>query len=62
MRFAVLGPVRAWCGDTELELGPPKQRGLLALLLIQPGHLVAVQEIVDALWGQDPPDTAVNVV
>ncbi|MFE5894821.1 BTAD domain-containing putative transcriptional regulator [Streptomyces sp. NPDC056462] len=62
MRFAVLGPVRAWCGDTELELGPPKQRGLLALLLIQPGHLVAVQEIVDALWGQDPPDSAVNVV
>ncbi|GGN94935.1 SARP family transcriptional regulator [Streptomyces albiflavescens] len=62
MRFAVLGPVRAWRGDTELELGPPKQRGLLALLLIQSGHPVAVQEIVDALWGQNPPDSAVNVV
>ncbi|MFE4578317.1 AfsR/SARP family transcriptional regulator [Streptomyces chartreusis] len=62
MRFAVLGPVRAWRGDTELELGPPKQRALLALLLTRAGHPVAVHDIVDALWGQDPPDSAVNVV
>ena len=61
-RFAVLGPVRAWRGDTELPLGPPKQRALLALLLTEAGHPVAVHEIVDALWGQDPPDSAVNVV
>ncbi|KAB1139434.1 tetratricopeptide repeat protein [Streptomyces luteolifulvus] len=62
MRFAVLGPVRAWRGDTELELGPPKQRALLALLLTRAGHPVAVHDIVDALWGQNPPDSAVNVV
>ncbi|MDN3355270.1 BTAD domain-containing putative transcriptional regulator [Actinomadura sp. DC4] len=43
-------------------LGPPKQRALLALLLTEAGHPVAVHEIVDVLWGQDPPDTAVNVV
>ncbi|MEV0905190.1 AfsR/SARP family transcriptional regulator [Streptomyces hokutonensis] len=61
-RFAVLGPVRAWRGETELALGPPKQRALLALLLTEAGHPVAVHEIVDALWGQDPPDSAVNVV
>lgn len=61
-RFSVLGPVRAWRGDTELALGPPKQRALLALLLTEAGHPVAVHEIVDALWGQDPPDSAVNVV
>ncbi|MEU6221355.1 BTAD domain-containing putative transcriptional regulator [Streptomyces sp. NPDC047022] len=61
-RFAVLGPVRVWRGDTELAPGPPKQRALLALLLAQVGHPVAVHEIVDVLWGQDPPDTAVNVI
>ncbi|GHH09545.1 AfsR/SARP family transcriptional regulator [Streptomyces lanatus] len=61
-RFSVLGPLRAWRGDAELVLGPPKQRGLLALLLTQPGHPVTVNEIVDVLWGQDPPDSAVNVV
>ncbi|MGI5453005.1 AfsR/SARP family transcriptional regulator [Streptomyces sp. CA-249302] len=61
-RFAVLGPVRAWRGDTELVLGPPKQRALLALLLTEAGRPVAVHEIVDVLWGENPPDTAVNVV
>ncbi|WP_327238238.1 tetratricopeptide repeat protein [Streptomyces sp. NBC_01317] len=62
MRFSVLGPVRAWRHGTELELGPPKQRALLALLLTQAGQPVAVHEILDVLWGQDPPDSAVNVV
>ncbi|WP_345651165.1 AfsR/SARP family transcriptional regulator [Streptomyces tremellae] len=62
MRFTVLGPVRAWRGETELALGPPKQRALLALLLTQAGHPVAMHEIVDVLWGQGPPDSAVNVV
>ncbi|MFG2276861.1 BTAD domain-containing putative transcriptional regulator [Streptomyces chartreusis] len=58
----MLGPLRAWRGEAELILGPPKQRGLFALLLTQPGHPVTIDEIVDALWGQDPPGTAVNVV
>jgi DNA-binding SARP family transcriptional activator/tetratricopeptide (TPR) repeat protein len=57
-----LGPVRAWRDDAELELGPPKQRALLALLLTQAGQPVAVHEILDVLWGQEPPDSAVNVV
>ena len=62
VRFTVLGPVRAWRDDAELELGPPKQRALLALLLTQAGQPVAVHAILDVLWGQDPPDSAVNVV
>jgi DNA-binding SARP family transcriptional activator/tetratricopeptide (TPR) repeat protein len=62
VRFIVLGPVRAWRDGVELELGPPKQRALLAFLLTRTGQPVAVHEIVDVLWGQDPPDSAVNVV
>ncbi|MEV2194817.1 BTAD domain-containing putative transcriptional regulator [Streptomyces phaeochromogenes] len=61
-RFTVLGPLRAWRGGIELELGPPKQRALLAFLLAQPNHPVGTHEIVDALWRQNPPDSAVNVV
>ncbi|QKV97406.1 tetratricopeptide repeat protein [Streptomyces sp. NA02950] len=58
----MLGPVRAWRGADELELGPPKQRALLALLLVRAGQPVALGEIVDVLWAQDPPSSAVNVV
>jgi DNA-binding SARP family transcriptional activator/tetratricopeptide (TPR) repeat protein len=58
----VLGPVRAWRGDTELNLGPPMQRALLAILLAQAGQPVAVHEILDILWDQNPPNSAVNVV
>jgi DNA-binding SARP family transcriptional activator len=32
LTFTLLGPARAWHGDTELDLGPPEQRALLALL------------------------------
>ncbi|MFG6193039.1 BTAD domain-containing putative transcriptional regulator [Nonomuraea sp. JJY05] len=62
MRFAVLGPVRLWRGDVELNSGPPQQRALLALLLAYAGRPVSLDELVDALWGQDPPSSSVNVV
>lgn len=39
----------AWRDDTELVLGPPKERALLPLLLTEAGHPVTVHEIVDAL-------------
>jgi DNA-binding SARP family transcriptional activator len=62
MRFTVLGPLRAWNDDRELNLGPPKQRAVLALLLAQAGRIVPMYELVDALWDGDPPANARNVV
>ncbi|MFF4708046.1 AfsR/SARP family transcriptional regulator [Streptomyces sp. NPDC001288] len=62
MRFQILGPVRLWRGSTDVRLGPPKQRALLALLLAHAGQPVPLHEIVDALWHADPPATAANVV
>ncbi|MET8685108.1 BTAD domain-containing putative transcriptional regulator [Streptomyces sp. NPDC004732] len=62
MRFTVLGPVRAWRGDMELALGPPKQRALLALLLVRAGSPVSLSEMIDVLWPQGPPKSATNVV
>jgi DNA-binding SARP family transcriptional activator len=58
----VFGPVRAWRDDVELDPGPPAQRALLAVLLAAAGNPVGLDEIVDMLWGNDPPASAVNVV
>ncbi|MEU7745428.1 hypothetical protein [Nonomuraea sp. NPDC049158] len=59
MRFAVLGPVRLWRGDVELNAGPPQQRALFALLLAYAGRPVSLEEMVDVLWAQDPPVSCV---
>ncbi|MFD7997970.1 AfsR/SARP family transcriptional regulator [Streptomyces mirabilis] len=62
MRFEVLGPIRAVREGTELDLGFPQQRALLGLLLVRAGQPVQLSEIVDVLWGERPPASAVNVV
>ncbi|MCP2341842.1 BTAD domain-containing putative transcriptional regulator [Actinomadura rupiterrae] len=61
-RFAVLGPVRGWRGDAELDLGAPQQRAMLAFLLLQEGRAVAAQTIMAALWGERPPGRALGAV
>ncbi|MEV4540400.1 AfsR/SARP family transcriptional regulator [Micromonospora echinaurantiaca] len=62
LSFAVLGPVRAWAGQSEIDLGTRQQRLILALLLARAGGAVSVTELVDLLWESDPPPSAVNVV
>ncbi|MFR9777218.1 BTAD domain-containing putative transcriptional regulator [Micromonospora sp. MS34] len=62
LSFAVLGPVRAWRGQSEIDLGTRQQRLILALLLARAGGAVGVAELVDLLWESDPPPSAVNVV
>ncbi|WP_326796487.1 tetratricopeptide repeat protein [Streptomyces sp. NBC_01808] len=60
--FAVLGPVAAWRGAAPVNVGPPQQRTVLAVLLIGSGHHATTHELVDALWGEDPPRDAVGTV
>ncbi|GAA2571091.1 hypothetical protein GCM10010435_51640 [Winogradskya consettensis] len=62
LRFELLGEVRALRAQTPLELGPAKQRAVLAILLLNAGRPVPVTQIVDAVWGEDPPENGANVV
>ena len=62
MEFRILGPLEAWDADAQRSLGPPKQRALLARLLLDAGRVVAVDRLVDDLWGEDVPDTAPKMV
>ncbi|MFC9291427.1 winged helix-turn-helix domain-containing protein, partial [Streptomyces sp. NPDC057052] len=61
-RFEVLGPVRVWRRDAELDLGFPQQRALLALLLACAGRPVPTGELLALLWPGRPPASALNVV
>ncbi|MEU8577100.1 AfsR/SARP family transcriptional regulator [Streptomyces asoensis] len=60
--FGVLGPIRIRRDGAELPPGPPKQRAVLALLLLEAGQPVSLSRIVDALWPGDAPSSAVNIV
>ncbi|MEV0384999.1 BTAD domain-containing putative transcriptional regulator [Nonomuraea sp. NPDC050643] len=62
MYFSVLGPVRVRRDDVEVPAGAPQQRLLLALLLAHAGQPVPLDEIIEVMWGQDPPASAVNIV
>ena len=58
LEFRLLGPLEV---DREGEAVTPtgqKQRALLALLLLNDGHVVSTDAIIDALWGAEPPRTA----
>jgi DNA-binding SARP family transcriptional activator/tetratricopeptide (TPR) repeat protein len=60
--LAVLGPLEAWRAGGQAGLGPVRQRAVLGLLAITPDELVSRESVIDALWGEDPPATAVNLV
>ncbi|MFF3644003.1 BTAD domain-containing putative transcriptional regulator [Streptomyces sp. NPDC002564] len=61
-RFSVLGPVRAWHGSEQLSTGSPQQRALLAALLLRDGRTATASELIDALWGEEPPSQALAAV
>jgi DNA-binding SARP family transcriptional activator len=56
--FRLLGPLEVRSEGASVQLGGPKQRALLALLLVDAGRTVSTDRLIDALWGEQPPRTA----
>src|SRR5262245_16846575 len=62
MAYRILGPLEVVDSETPLPLGGPKQRALLALLLLRANEVVATDTLIDRLWGERPPATAAKVL
>jgi len=63
VQFRMLGPLEVLEDDGRpLALGGPKQRALLAMLLVHAGQVVSADQLIDELWGEDSPDTARSVL
>lgn len=66
LRFGLLGPVCAARsgpdGETDVDLGPAKQRAVLAVLALSAGSPVSRTDIIEFLWPDGPPPAAVNAV
>src|SRR6267154_6193508 len=62
MDYRVLGPLELRDGDESLPLAGAKQRELLALLLVHANHVLSRDRLIDELWGDEPPETAVESV
>nr|WP_035925042.1 MULTISPECIES: BTAD domain-containing putative transcriptional regulator [Pseudofrankia] len=62
MRLQILGPLRVWRDGAELDAGPRQQAQLLALLLAHVGRPVSTRELIDLIWPDDVPASALNVI
>jgi basic membrane lipoprotein Med (substrate-binding protein (PBP1-ABC) superfamily)/DNA-binding SARP family transcriptional activator len=56
--FQLLGALEVSAGEVAADLGPPKQRALLAILLLHAGEIVPIDRLIELLWGDSPPRTA----
>jgi class 3 adenylate cyclase/DNA-binding SARP family transcriptional activator len=62
MDFRLLGPLEVSSGGELLELAGPKQRALLAMLLLEANRVVSTDRLIAALWEDDPPETALKAL
>src|SRR5262245_47708390 len=59
VRVEVLGPLRAWRGDTLVSLGPVQQRVVLAVLAAHANRALGREQLINAVWGSAAPAYAV---
>ena len=57
--FTVLGPLRVLRDGEPVSLGAKKQRTVLALLIARANRAVGLDDLIDEVWPDDPPESAV---
>ncbi|WP_333768950.1 AfsR/SARP family transcriptional regulator [Streptomyces sp. IBSBF 2435] len=62
MEFAILGPLRVYEQDRFYAPTAPKQRQLLALLLLNANQVVSTSTCIEELWEDNPPNTAMSTL
>ncbi|MFF3951541.1 BTAD domain-containing putative transcriptional regulator [Streptomyces sp. NPDC001902] len=62
MDIRLLGPVHAYVADEEIDLGRPRQRCVLAVLLMEANRVVPIEALIDRVWGENPPASVRNVL
>jgi len=60
--YGVLGPLVAFVDGRPARLGGPRQRAVLAVLLLRSGQVVPIGVLVDAVWAEQPPAWAANLL
>jgi DNA-binding SARP family transcriptional activator/tetratricopeptide (TPR) repeat protein len=62
LEFRVLGPVEVLRGGRRIDIGHPRQRAVLAVLLLDLNHVMPAEQLIDRVWGEDPPVTVRNLL
>lgn len=62
MDYRILGPLQVFDGDRPVPLSGPKQRALLAMLLVDANRVVSTDRLIEGLWSGDPPETAATAL
>ncbi|MBX7450227.1 AAA family ATPase [Mycolicibacterium sp. 3033] len=62
LRVQILGPLRVWRGRRELDVGPKQQACLLAVLLARTEHPVPTSRLIELIWDNSAPVSALNVI
>ena len=62
MRYGILGPLELSDDGRAVEIAGPQQRALLAMLLLNANRVVSSDQLVDAIWEEQVPDTALKAL
>ena len=62
VRYWILGPVEVSGGNGPATLGGPKQRTVLAHLILSLSRVVSADQLIEAVWGETPPEAARGIL